>query len=296
MILNGVALRAAQTAYRAVMSEASAKVTPVYEEFSQLVASSGYAENYLQSAGIGALHEWTGERQIGNVKLFDQTLTNRDWEKTLGIPRNAFLDDNLAVFRSQFAELGVMAKLHPDKLFGELLVNGFSSNSWDGVPYFATNHPIDGDVQSNLVTGALSAAKFQEAMVALRSMKSWGGEPLDVLGMGGQPVLLVGPTLEDTARTIVVSEYGDAGASNPNHKRAELVVFNRLTGNQWFLGVRGAPLRPFIFQERQKPNLVVKGAPDDANVFHDKTVLFGIDGRWEMGYAYYHFMVGSEGA
>lgn len=297
MLLNAAAIRLATTGFKAKMSAAEAKVTPLYGPFCELVTSSGYAETYLQPAGIGQLREWTGERQIGNIKVFSQTLTNRDWEKTVGIPRNAFLDDQLGMFSGRFVEMAVMAKLHPDKLFGELLVDGFTAEAWDGVSYFSDNHPLaDGNVQSNLVSGALSASTFRAAVTKLRQMKSWENEPMDVFALGGQTTLVVGPALEDTARGILLAEYGASGASNTDHARAELKVFSRITGNQWFVGMSDSPLRPFVFQERQKPELIVKANADDDNVFHNKQVLFGVDGRWEMGYAFYHFMVGSTGA
>ena len=297
MLLNGAAILAVATGFRALYRQGFEAATPSYAVFIITVESSGDTETYELVDGIPQLREWVGPRQVKNLKAFDYSLRNRDWEATIAVPRNLFLDDRLGVIKPKMVGLGAAARLHPDKLFGELLANGFTTGmGYDGVAFFSDAHPIDGAVQSNLVSGALSATTFNLAIKKLRQMKDWQGNPIDVFAMGGQLTLVVGPALESTARALVLAEYGENGASNLDYNRAKLKVFNRITGNAWFVMISGGPLRPFIHQVREAPIVVARDQPSDECVFNDNEVRHGVNGRWEMGYGLYQLVAGSTGA
>lgn len=296
MILNGAAIRAAAAGFRALYKTGFEQAAPTYPDFVVEVPSTGPSETYNLIDGLPQLREWVGERQVQNLKAFDYTLANRDWELTIGVPRNLFMDDRLGLIRPKFQAMGAAARLHPDKLFGELLAAGFSSGKgYDAKVFFSASHPLKTGVQSNLVSGALATGTFNEAIQHLRQMKSWQLEPIDVFAFGGTLTLVVGPALESTARALVISEFGSAGASNPDFNRAKLRVFNRITDNSWFLGIAGGPLRPFIHQVREQPQVVARDQVDDDCVFERGEVQYGCNGRWEMGYGLYQLIVGSAG-
>ena len=65
-------------------------------------------------------------------------------------------------------------------------------------------------------------------------------------------------------------------------------------GTPWFLLSTKRALKPLIFQERQKPTFVAKDNPNDDNVFMNKEFIYGVDGRWNVGYGFPQMAWGSK--
>jgi phage major head subunit gpT-like protein len=59
------------------------------------------------------------------------------------------------------------------------------------------------------------------------------------------------------------------------------------SGPYWYLASLGRVLKPFIFQDRKKPDFVAKTSLTDDEVFHRKRFLFGIDARYNAGYGFW---------
>jgi len=296
MIVNGRTISLAAVGFRALYKQGFENAAPTYPDWCQVVNSTGDTETYVLVDGLPQMREWVGERHVKNLRAFDYSLRNRNWEMTVSVHRNLFEDDQIGVIKPRFVGMGAAARLHPDKLFADLLSNGFSTGKgYDKVAFFSASHPLDGAVQSNLVSGALASDMLNDGIKLLRQMKNYAGEPIDVFAYGGDLTLMVGPALESTARALVLAEYGDGGKSNMDFNRARLKVNNRITGNAWFLGVAGGPIRPFIHQVRRQPEVIAKDQPSDDCVFTRNEVEYGADGRWEMGYGMYQMVVGSAG-
>lgn len=68
--------------------------------------------------------------------------------------------------------------------------------------------------------GTLDEANYAAARAAMRSLKSDSGRPLHV----SPNVLVVGPSLEDAARHLLIAQQNAAGASNIYAGSAELIV------------------------------------------------------------------------
>lgn len=58
-------------------------------------------------------------------------------------------------------------------------------------------------------------------------------------------------------------------------------------GTPWFLLDCSRPLKPYIFQERQKPNFAAMTLPNDEAVFMRKEFRYGVDARGAAGYAFW---------
>lgn len=56
------------------------------------------------------------------------------------------------------------------------------------------------------------------------------------------------------------------------------------SGPTWYLMTLSNPIKPFIFQDRQKPQFVSKTSLTDDNVFNAKQFLYGVDARYNVGY------------
>ncbi|NRF09399.1 Mu-like prophage major head subunit gpT family protein [Agrobacterium pusense] len=65
-------------------------------------------------------------------------------------------------------------------------------------------------------------------------------------------------------------------------------------GPAWFLLDNSRALRPLIYQERQKFNLVRKDQENDDNVFFRKEYIYGVDGRSVAGFGLWQLAWGSK--
>lgn len=298
MIINAANLRAAYVGHRALFTGAIKDAKPRYMALAQQVSSEGPSNQYHFSGGIPGLREWIGSRVVHGLEAKKVDLANVNYELTLGIPRNDFEDDNLGIYAGQIQMMGRRAAQHPDKLAFDLLNDGFSDKGYDDKAFFATNHPRNsGGTQSNKGTAALAADAFEAAIKALRIITDEEGEPLDLVDEGAQLVLYVPPALEATGKEIVSVRTLSQGGDNPNFNRAKLEVSPRLTSDTaWFLAITNLPVKPFIYQVRRAPELVAKNLPSDDNVFFENEVIYGVDGRWAMGYGLWHLCYGSTGA
>ncbi len=299
MLANAAAIQSAATGYRALFERGRESVATFYTDYSMRVPSSGYAENY-QIAPLGVtIREWKGDRRIHAAKLYDYTLVNADYEGTFAVPRNAFEDDRLGHFNAQAQQLGIEAARHPDELLASLLSGGFAStDNLYGVAFFSNALPTgDGaNNRDNLVSGGLSAAKFEEMYQLLEGMLAWNGKPINPMGLGQGVDLIVPPALRATAEGIITAALGTAGITNTNFGKARLVVNPYLTSSTaYFLAVRGAAMAPFIHQVRREHSLQVMNNPESEDLFYRKRVVFGTDGRYTMGYGHPELIVGSAG-
>lgn len=308
MLFNSESVQAVATGFKGLFMEGLAVAALLYKDLCFDLPSTGHQETLSIPEGLGDLVEWTGSREIDVPIRWTETIINKDWQKTIAVPRNAYEDDNLGLYASQAKMLGINAASHPDSLLASAIIAGFSGTSYDGVAFFSATHPLDGEVtgntgsagvQSNIEAGALSATTYRSALSKIQSMKDYFGKPLRFGAMGMKFRLMVGPSNRATAVSIVGVQTTASGAGNPDFGTAEVVINEYFTGayaNYWCVTVVGGPIYPFIFQMRRKPALTVISDPDSEEVFKNKRILHGVDGRWNLGYGFYQLIVGSTGS
>lgn len=75
----------------------------------------------------------------------------------------------------------------------------------------------------------------------------------------------------------------------------EVSVSNHMggTGEPWFLSCTSSPIKPVIYQERQKFQFVAKDRPTDDNLFDRKKFVYGVDGRMNVGFGMPQLIVAS---
>ena len=297
MLMNAPAIQATSEGFQLLWTEAFEAATPIHAGLMAEVTSSGSAETYLIPELFGDLRVWVGDRNVQPFLSNPITIDNIDYELTVAVPRNAYLDDQIGMFSGTIRMMGASAKKLPGKLMTDLLTSGFTALCYDGEAFFSAAHPQDGGTQSNLVVLALDADAFTAAFALLEGMQGYYGDPLEIVDMG-ELVLMVGPSQRSTAEAIVEAELLASGASNLNYGKAELVVNKRLTGdyaNYWFLMVRNGPVQPFILQMRKEPEFVVLDDVNNETLFKKKSILHGVDGRLGAGYGFWQLAVGSLG-
>lgn len=142
MIINREVLDLAFKGFKAVYSEASLSAPSQYEQIAMTVPSNNRSEDYAWLGNLPNMREWFGGRVINNLSAYGFTITNRKFEATVSVERTDFEDDRLGVHKPAMAEMGSMARRHPDELVFGLLKDGFTAPAYDGQAFFDTDHPV----------------------------------------------------------------------------------------------------------------------------------------------------------
>ncbi|MBZ0251694.1 MAG: Mu-like prophage major head subunit gpT family protein [Candidatus Methylomirabilis sp.] len=142
MILNAGTLAALFTGFKLSFQESFASAKPLWERVAMPVPSTTEQELYAWLGTIPGFREWVGDRVIQNLKTHDFAIKNKDFELTVGVPRNKIQDDTYGVYKPLFSEMGRAAKMHPDELVFALLLAGFATPCYDGQYFFDTDHPV----------------------------------------------------------------------------------------------------------------------------------------------------------
>lgn len=81
--------------------------------------------------------------------------------------------------------------------------------------------------------------------------------------------------------------YPNADGTGTPVSTANVVVDGAYTGEPWYVLDTKKALKPFIFQERKKPELVPMTKTDDEAVFTSKQFRYGVDCRDAAGYGFW---------
>lgn len=305
MIVNKAALDGIFRNLRAEFNSAYAEAAVTWMAIATLVSSSTAREDYRWFSRFPQMRRWVGERTIKSLSAFGYNVPNEDFESTIAVLRNDIQDDNLGIYATQARGAGISAKLWPDELVYEAVNNAFDAakgKCHDGKAFFAADHPLSGaPAYSNLLTAQLKAdslanamASFGKARTRLETMTDEEGRPMGTT----TNVLLVPPALRDTGSILLNSDRLGQNEPNPYKGAAELVVSPRLTSaTAWFVLHTMGVLKPFIFQQRQAPELVQQMDPAmHERAFMRKEYLFGVDSRGAAAYGLPQCAVGSDGS
>ncbi len=292
MVINPQTLRGIHVGFNTLFNKEFQAQKPIYEQIATVTPSTTDTETYAWLGDIPGMREWVGDRMIQNLSASDYSIKNKDFELTMGVPRNAIEDDKIGVYNPSVQMLGQSAAMHPDKLVFSLLGNGFTEKCYDGQPFFSANHKAGKNSVSNKGTAKLTMASYIAARTAIMSMTNSKGEPLGLI----PDVLTVPPALEADAREILIADQIN-GTKNTMAGTAKPLVAPRLAGHDtaWFLLCTNMPIKPLIYQKRTAAKFISLTAETDENVFMKKVFLYGVDYRGNAGYGLWQLAYGSDG-
>lgn len=297
MIINQETIRETFQSFNTVFNKAFQEMQPQYSCVAMEVPSETRDETYAWLGSVPSMREWIGDRQVKNLAAYGYTIQNRDFELTVSVPRNDIEDDRIGVFKPMFQDLAYSAGRHPDKLVFGLFPKAFTEKCFDGKPFISDGHTpgYEGKkvaAQSNKGTYKLTPDTYGAARTQMMTLLSDEGEVLNIV----PDLLVVAPQKEAIARTIVMADEIHQEV-NIYKGTADLLVAPELSVNpeQWFLLCTKRPVKPFIFQNRRKPQLVGKDSPNDDNVFWQKEFVYGVDMRCNAGYGLWQLAFGSTG-
>lgn len=305
MIVNASTLSQVFINLKTTFNKAFDAAPSFWEKVAMLVPSGTAANDYKWLSNFPRMKKWIGEKSVKALAAFGYTITNDDWEATVEVDRNHIEDDQLGIYAPQAQMAGFSAKQLPDEIVADLINGVFTQKCFDGQYMCDTDHAVtaaDGTVGSvsNKGTVALSAAtqaaaiaSLGAARTAMKKFKDDEGRPLNIT----PNVLLVPPALEDIANILANNDKLDDGKPNPYKGTITVVCDARLTSDTaWFLLDTTKPVKPFIYQERQKPVFVQQIDPQADDVFMRKKFKFGAEARAAGGYGFWQLIYGSTGA
>ncbi len=297
MILNDNTMRGAFVAFNTVFNKAFQETENQYPRVAMEVPSGTRDETYAWLGAVPSMREWIGEREAKNLSAYGYTIKNKDFELTVAVPRNDLEDDCIGVYKPMFQDLAHNARRHSDKLVFGLFPRGFTEKCFDGKPFFCESHTpsIEGKnakPQSNKGTYKLTPESYGAARSQMMCLVDDQGEVMFIV----PDLLVVSPQKEAMGRTILMANEIHQEV-NIYKDTAELLVVPELAKNpeQWFLLSTNRPVKPFIFQNRRKPQLISKDKSGDDNVFFKKEYVYGVDSRCNAGYGLWQLAFGSTG-
>lgn len=306
MLITSANLTQMARGFQAIFMDAWGKLAPetLYaDRLAERVPSSAEEEVYPYTELLPGLREWTGSRHLLNITLKDYKLANKDWERSFSMERNKVEDDKYGAYNRSVQQLARAARLWPNTMVRAALVAGTSEVCYDGQYFFDTDHPLAVQgaaptTQSNLHGGrTLNEANLETTFLEFCSVKGDDGEPLEIV----PDTIAIPEALRFVAeklvkRDIVGELLGvDAGSSVTNiHKgRLDILVIPGMAdSSSWYLGALGIPgVKPLLYQVRREPNRIdVLNKPTDSNMFNDKTIIAGVDGRGAAGYGLWQLL------
>lgn len=295
MVINNQNLNGLFAGYSTAFNKAFGETPVNYPKIAMTISSDTRENSYAWMGQIPNMREWVGEREIQSLIAYDYAIKNRTFELTTKIPVNDIADDQYGVYAPLISEMGLSARKHPDSLIFTLLGNGFTEKCYDGVSFFSDKHPMGGKdkcIQSNMGNKSLNAESYAEARMMMMMVKGEAHRTLNIV----PDLLVVSPQNEAIARELLFADL-IKGNSNINKNTCDLLVVPELSNyaEQWYLFCTKRYIKPFIFQEREKPKLVCKNKMDDDNVFFNDEVIYGIKARYNVGFGLWQLAYGSTG-
>lgn len=138
---------------------------PALSPLAMFVKSTSRSTHYPWLGLAPGMREWLGDRVSKAIGAHEYSITNRKFESTITVKRDDIDDDTTGMLASVFEEMGKTAALQPDKLLAEALAAGTSALGYDGVAFFSTAHPVEG--QSNQSNADLGDSNPRWYMVDL---------------------------------------------------------------------------------------------------------------------------------
>lgn len=255
-----------------------------FAQFSMIVPSSTAIEKYGWLQMLSRMRKWIGPRLVNNIETEVMSLTNLDYEHTIGVPRNDIEDDTLGIYGPLSREMGSDAQY----LWQRLAVAAMVANGdWlDGNAFFYDTRVYGANTIDNYVTSALTATTFNAAYLAMMSYLGHDNSPLGVV----PNLLVVGPKNRTVAHGILKDQYevtasgtiGVAATDNPNRGLCDLLVVPELIGtydDYWYLMDTRRAVKPVAVQKRKEGALIAWDKDSDPCVKDHNRNDYGVHYR-----------------
>ena len=298
LVANASTIAALQKNFQALFRSAYEEYETTWPRVAMEAPSEGAEENYQWLGDVPSIKEWIDSKTLEQLRGFQYTIRNKDWEGTITVDRNDIEDDRLGIYRPRIIELGQEAKRHPEELVSTTRRAGVTELCYDGQFFYDTDHVIgkSGTLSNKLTgTGATLAqvkVDFTVARKTLRNFKNDQGKPF-IRRAGKLALLCTIPAdlegvFEELANATLISN-----TTNVLKGAFDYQIDPYLTdANDWYLDYIGAPIKPFVFQNRKRPDFVALDNPNTTeSVFMRKKLAYGVEARYNAGYGFWQYSI-----
>jgi len=291
MLVNSQTLAAVRTGFRAIFKDALGKYQEdmaTWKKIATVFDSTTEKETYNWLGAVPSMSEWKDQRQLHGLRNFDYTLTNKDWEATVEVERNAIRDDKLGMVTPRIRSLArAYLRFIFEKVFSQL-DDGATLLAYDGTAMFADTRTIGASANiDNLLSGAYSGssaeirAAISAAMVAMAAYQDDWGKPMNLV----PDTIVCSPSMYVAIREALKADV--AGQQRTESEFIKNIISSPWIDSDvldWYLLCTTEEVKPIIFQNRQNAEFNQVDNPNDSHVFLHKTFLYGVDCRFQVGY------------
>ncbi len=258
----------------------------LWPQVATVIPSDKDTENYGWLGALPGMREFLDERQPGDMAPYSYAIKNKTWESTIAVDRAALEDDLYGQIALRVKQMAAVSKQHLDILIFGLLGAGFTTNGYDGVPFFGAH--AQGGTQSNAGTEALSAQGVQDAITAMMRFKDDQGKPAGVM----PDLLVVPPELTWEAQTLLNSAFypdpiftaSQQLGANPLRGMLTQVTSPYLANTtNWFLLDTKRIVRAIVLQMRKDFEFDALEMNTENGFMRDQ-YLYGVRARYNVGF------------
>lgn len=235
---------------------------PVRSAIAIETQSTGKEETYSDVGTISMPQETTDKPAIRGMHEVNVTVTNKDWDITVGVTHNAINDNRVGNIETWAQQAGRQFERHMDKLCFQALNAGDSDTygkAYDGKNFFANDHVDSGadytTVQDNMWGFTLNDDNFETVEVAANLFKDGRGEECGYM----YDLLVVAPNNKRIGTQIAENDwmYDTSSREINPYQGTQLLISPYLDSTAWFLVASSEMIKPIILQVRQAPMLKV---------------------------------------
>ena len=244
------------------------------------VPSSTLTETYEWLGSVPKMREWVDERLLGDLSEETFSLTNKHYEGTVAVDRNALDDNRLGMILPRVRQLAMEAARYPRELVMDKIIAGTTDTGYDGKALYASDH-TGGDnlLAGNGVTVANLQTDLTAVFAAMREFTDDHSRPMNIT-----PDLVVVPAeLEFPMRTALNAALIST-TTNVYQGICDIMVAPELTdATDWYAFNTKGAMKALIYQNRKAPEFVALDAADDYANFMRRELLYGVDARCAVG-------------
>ncbi len=279
----------------------------IAEKIATVINTTQPAQKYAWLSTVPPMREFVDERRPSGMTEYALTIEDKVFESTIAVDRRAIEDDQLDLIKLRIRDLAARVTAHRQQIVLQALIEGFSTNAYDGTSFFGTAHPTNGSTYTNKGTSALDATSLSSAMNQMMLVPDDQGVPLGIV----PDTLVVGPKLQWSAMELVESPVvvykGNASDSAPSSAyrnvfqgKLNLIVSPFLSGasdDYWFLLDTKRPVKGLILQQRSDVPVEFSALDNSSGAegaFMRDRFYYGVRARYNVGYGLWQAAYGSQ--
>lgn len=280
----------------------------IADKIATIINTTQPAQKYAWLSTVPPMREFIDERRPSGMTEYAMTIEDKVFESTIAVDRRAIEDDQLDLIKLRIRDLAFRVSAHRQQIVIQSLIDGFSTNGYDGTSFFGTTHPTTaGSTYTNKTTSALDAASLAAGINQMMLVPDDQGTPLGIT----PDTLVVGPKLQWAAMELVDSPVvvykGNTDDTSPstNYRnvfqgKMNLVVSPFLSGtadDYWFLLDTKRPVKGLILQQRSDVPVEFSALDNSngaENAFKRDRYYYGVRARYNVGYGLWQAAYGAQ--